>query len=98
MTRFLKERKPDSVVYLVDAPGSGLHAAIEAKCRGEEDGKQGSVMGRPIVWYPRSEGSSITEGIGTDRKTANFAQAIDQIDGVIAATDQEAGYGISYFA
>ena len=40
--------------------------------------------------YPRSPGTSITEGIGTDRKTANFGLSLDHLDGVIAATDKEA--------
>jgi cysteine synthase A len=68
VTSFLKEQRGDIACYLIDPPGSGLHAWVS---RG--------VM--------ESSGSSITEGIGIMRVTANFARA--KLDGAFQGSDRQ---------
>jgi cysteine synthase A len=43
-----------------------------------------------VQYIERSAGDSITEGIGIDRLTANFASALDILDGCLTGSDQEA--------
>jgi cysteine synthase len=68
VTSFLKEQNADIACFLVDPPGSGLHAWIT---RGVFE----------------TTGSSITEGIGIMRETANFRRA--KLDGAFQGTDQQ---------
>lgn len=91
MSRYLKEKKPDCKVYLIDPEGSGLLDAVTKDLAGGDHGVPSTAVGNPVTLYARSPGGSISEGIGTDRKTANFALAIDgkNLDGVITGTDQE---------
>jgi cysteine synthase A len=99
MSKFLKEKNPGCKVYLVDPHGSGLHEAVNqavALSSGIDGsptyGVAGEVNGKPITWFPRSAGGSITEGIGIDRKTNNLGTSLDagHIDGAMQATDAEA--------
>ena len=93
MSRYLKE-KTDSkcIVYVADPLGSGLFDAINQHLKGETVGVAGDVNGKPITWFPRSAGGSVTEGIGVDRKTNNFGTSLEAgfIDGTLQVTDQEA--------
>lgn len=66
VTSFLKDQRPDLATYLIDPPGSGLHAWVT---RGVFE----------------TTGSSITEGIGIMRETANFRRA--RLDGAFQGTD-----------
>eukprot|EP00039_Didymoeca_costata_P006553 m.91256 g.91256 ORF g.91256 m.91256 type:complete len:387 (+) comp13298_c0_seq2:75-1235(+) len=94
VSTFLKEKNPKCTIYLIDAPGSGLFDAVQLKMKGEPSfhEKKGTAQGKPITWLARSKGSTIMEGIGTDRKTKNFALALDNdlIDGAFKGDDQEA--------
>lgn len=80
------------MVYLIDPQGSGLFDAVNARLEGSEVGKPGEAMGKKLTWLPRSPGSTVAEGIGCDRKTANFAFGLDHdcIDGAMLGTDKEA--------
>ncbi len=68
VTSFLKEQRRDIACWLIDPPGSGLHAWVT----------------RGVI---ESTGSSITEGIGIMRVTANFARA--KLDGAFQGSDQQ---------
>jgi cysteine synthase A len=68
LSTYLKSRNADCKAFVIDPPGSGLHAFITT-------GKF------------ESSGTSLTEGIGIMRKTANFAKA--KVDGSFQGSDQE---------
>lgn len=68
VSRYLKEKKPNVHVQLVDPMGSGLYQHFTT---GEM----------------KSTGSSITEGIGIMRITANFKEA--KIDSAVQVNDQD---------
>jgi cysteine synthase A len=78
---FLKSRNPSVKVYLIDPPGSSLFNRVT---RGvmyastEAEGKR-----------TRHQVDTITEGIGINRLTANFARA-PALDGAFRGTDAEA--------
>jgi cysteine synthase A len=69
LSTFLKGKKPDVQVYLIDPPGSCLFNYVT---KGE---------------MTATAGSSISEGIGIARLTANFAAA--KVDGAFVGDDQE---------
>ena len=84
VSRFLKSRNKDVVVYLADCAGSGMYDYLE-------NNKQNMYTDNLIPqtkFIKRSDGSSITEGIGIGRLTANFLNA--EIDGAIKVSDVEA--------
>ncbi|GAB5360611.1 hypothetical protein AAMO2058_000642200 [Amorphochlora amoebiformis] len=83
VSQFLKSVNPNVAVYLIDPPGSGLKDYINGGPYTEQ-----LVAGTPTHFIKRSNGSSITEGIGIGRLTANFVQA--KIDGVFQGSDEEA--------
>ncbi len=68
VSKFLKEKKSDVHIRLVDPMGSGLFSYI----------KNNEI---------KSEGSSITEGIGIMRITENFKNAV--IDDAVRVNDQD---------
>jgi cysteine synthase A len=99
-SRYLKQVNPSCKVYCIDPPGSGLHGLIE---RGQAAITPGSSPSSPadrtpfdgdrvVRYIERSKGDSITEGIGIDRVTANFASGLEAgcIDGCLQGDDHEA--------
>ncbi|KAI9828457.1 MAG: Cysteine synthase 1 [Thelocarpon impressellum] len=75
VTRYLKTVSSERVkCFLADPPGSVLHDFMEA--------------GQPEAMPPR-QGSSITEGIGQGRVTANVAPDIGLLDGSLHIPDSE---------
>lgn len=90
LAAFFSEVSPTTKLFLIDPPGSGLYDAVVSNCAGDPFGKEGECMGKAITWLPRSAGSSITEGIGIGRQTANFSQALPLLHGALKGTDQEA--------
>jgi cysteine synthase A len=78
---YLQSRNPDVKIYLIDPPGSSLYNRVT---RGvmyastEAEGKRS-----------RNQVDTITEGIGINRLTANFARA-PPLAGAFRGTDAEA--------
>lgn len=90
--RFLKENVPECKVWIADPEGSALTPAIEARLRGEVVGTVATdVAGSALRLLDKPEGGTIAEGVGTDRKTANFACALDDglIDGATVVNDAD---------
>ena len=90
-SKFLKERKPDVRCYLIDCEGSALHPYV-AQGEGYIERGPSPSSGRTIYdgdavvqYMERSKGSSICEGIGIDRKTANFGMSL--LDGAMQVSD-----------
>ena len=88
VAQHLKAASEGSVqIWLADCAGSGMKARVDAGAAHEEAGE---AAGKPVTWLPRSEGSSVAEGIGIGRLTANFDSALQHIDGAALVTDREA--------
>ena len=77
----LRARNPDVRLYLVDPPGSSLYNRV---ARGVMYARQ-EAEGRRT----RHQVDTITEGIGINRLTANFARA-PRLDGAFKGSDAEA--------
>ena len=105
-SRYLKQVNPSCAVYCIDPPGSGLHGLIE---QGQAAIKPGSSPSSPagrtafdgdrmVRYIERSDGDSITEGIGIDRVTANFSSGLEAgcIDGCLQGCDFNGGILIYY--
>lgn len=96
-SRYLKEQNPACQVYCIDPPGSGLRGLIEQGSAAIREGSSpSSPVGvtpfegdRVVKYIERSAGDSITEGIGIDRVTANFASGLGSIDGCLTGSDRE---------
>ena len=82
-SRYFKELNKETLVYVADPVGSGLFDYVNEK---NNTYKEECIPETTFV--RRSEGSSITEGIGIDRLTENFKAAI--VDGAFQVTDREA--------
>ena len=82
-SRYFKEMNEDTLVYVVDPVGSGLFDYVN-----EKNNTYKEECLPETTFVRRSEGSSITEGIGIDRLTENFKAAI--VDGAFQVTDHEA--------
>jgi cysteine synthase A len=79
-------------VWLADPEGSALAPAVRARLGGEAVGSTTTVVaGSTVRLLQKPPGGSIAEGVGTDRKTANFALALDKdlIDGEIVVSNAE---------
>ncbi|KAI3433760.1 hypothetical protein D9Q98_003567 [Chlorella vulgaris] len=76
----LKQLRPEVQVYLVDPPGSGLYNKVTRGVMYAAEEAEGKRLRHPF--------DTITEGIGINRITSNFARA--QIDEAFKGTDQEA--------
>mmetsp|Transcript_2412 Transcript_2412/g.4929 ORF Transcript_2412/g.4929 Transcript_2412/m.4929 type:complete len:414 (-) Transcript_2412:229-1470(-) len=79
VSRYLKERKENVRIYLVDPPGSSLHNKVARGVlytRHEAEGKR-----------LKNPDDTVVEGVGLNRMTANFSGA--SIDASIQVTDQE---------
>ena len=86
---FLKAVNPDVQCWLIDPPGSALFHFVTRRIAGEDTREEAATpVGVPTRFIPRSEGGSVTEGIGIGRVTANFGCA--KLDGAFAGTDREA--------
>lgn len=92
LDRFLKEKRPDCQVWLADPEGSALAPAVRDRCAGMVVGaKATDVSGSRLKLLDKPAGGSIAEGVGIDRKTANFALALDSdlIDGEMVVPNDE---------
>ena len=86
---FLKSANPACACYVIDPPGSALFDFVTRRLKGEDTrAKEATPVGVPTTFIPRSEGNSVTEGIGIGRVTANFSNA--RLDGALSGTDREA--------
>ena len=82
-SRYFKEQNDKIQVYVIDPLGSGLFDYINEK---NNTYKENSLPNTTFI--KRSEGTTISEGIGIDRLTENFKAA--NVDGAFQVTDQEA--------
>ena len=84
VSKFLKSRNKNTTVYLADCVGSGMFDYLKSNKQNmyTDDRLPGTKF------IQRSEGSSITEGIGIGRLTQNFLNA--NIDDAIQVSDKEA--------
>lgn len=86
VSNFLKRQKDAIGIYLVDPPGSGLYNKIVRGVMYTKEEAEGKRLKHPM--------DTITEGVGINRLTSNFAKAT--IDGAFQATDQESVEMASY--
>lgn len=77
---YLKERNPGVKVFLVDPPGSSLFNKVTRGVLYTREEAEGTRLKNPF--------DTITEGIGLNRLTANFAAA--RVDGAFKGSDREA--------
>eukprot|EP00944_MAST-04C_sp_MAST-4C-sp1_P004542 g4542.t1 len=84
VSKFLKSKNKNTTVYLADCVGSGMFDYLKSNKQNmyTDDRLPGTKF------IQRSEGSSITEGIGIGRLTQNFLNA--NIDDAIQVSDKEA--------
>lgn len=75
----LKQRNSRIKVYLVDPPGSGLYNRVTRGVMYTSEEAEGKRLKHPF--------DTITEGVGINRLTANFAKA--KVDGAFKSTDKE---------
>ena len=76
----LKQRDPAVKVYLIDPPGSGLYNRVARGVMSTVQEAEGKRLKHPF--------DTITEGVGINRLTANFAKA--KVDGAFKTSDREA--------
>ncbi|KAL4430687.1 hypothetical protein ABPG75_005943 [Micractinium tetrahymenae] len=77
---YLKQRRPGVQVFLIDPPGSSLYNKVARGVMYTREEAEGKRLRHPF--------DTITEGIGINRLTQNFARA--QVDGAFKGTDREA--------
>jgi cysteine synthase A len=75
-----QEKNPNIKCYLVDPPGSGLFNKVTRGVMYTKEEAEGRRLKNPF--------DTITEGIGINRVTRNFAEA--KLDGAFRGTDMEA--------
>lgn len=75
-----QEKNPNIKCYLIDPPGSGLFNKVTRGVMYTKEEAEGRRRKNPF--------DTITEGIGINRLTRNFAEA--KLDGAFRATDMEA--------
>ncbi|TKY57395.1 Cysteine synthase 2 [Spatholobus suberectus] len=80
VSRFLQEKNPNIKCFLVDPPGSGLFNKVTRGVMYTKEEAEGRRLKNPF--------DTITEGIGINRMTRNFAMA--KLDGAFRGTDREA--------
>ncbi|KAL2316648.1 hypothetical protein Fmac_030524 [Flemingia macrophylla] len=80
VSRFLQEKNPNIKCFLVDPPGSGLFNKVTRGVMYTKEEAEGRRLKNPF--------DTITEGIGINRITRNFAMA--KLDGAFRGTDREA--------
>eukprot|EP00730_Choanoeca_flexa_P007553 TRINITY_DN12348_c1_g2_i2.p1 TRINITY_DN12348_c1_g2~~TRINITY_DN12348_c1_g2_i2.p1 ORF type:complete len:396 (+),score=59.44 TRINITY_DN12348_c1_g2_i2:128-1315(+) len=80
--RFLVEQNPNVRVCLVDPPGSSLYMKVTSGVLFTPQQAERRLQ--------RNRYDTILEGVGIDRLTANFAQALPYISDAYKCSDQEA--------
>ncbi|KAE9606394.1 hypothetical protein Lal_00013615 [Lupinus albus] len=80
VSRFLQEKNPNVKCYLLDPPGSGLFNKVTRGVMYTKEEAEGRRLRNPF--------DTITEGIGINRITKNFAEG--KLDGAFRGTDMEA--------
>ncbi|KAK7371918.1 hypothetical protein VNO80_05285 [Phaseolus coccineus] len=80
VSTFLQEKNPDIKCFLVDPPGSGLFNKVTRGVMYTKEEAEGRRLKNPF--------DTITEGIGINRITKNFAMA--KLHGAFRGTDREA--------
>ncbi|XP_044486689.1 cysteine synthase 2 [Mangifera indica] len=80
VSRFLQEKHPGIKCFLVDPPGSSLFNKVTRGVMYTREEAEGKRLKNPF--------DTITEGIGINRLTENFAMA--KLDGAFRGTDKEA--------
>ncbi|OIW02913.1 hypothetical protein TanjilG_15270 [Lupinus angustifolius] len=80
VSRFLQEKNPNVKCFLVDPPGSGLFNKVTRGVMYTKEEAEGHRLKNPF--------DTITEGIGINRVTKNFAEG--KLDGAFRGTDMEA--------
>ncbi|KAG5053454.1 hypothetical protein JHK87_005652 [Glycine soja] len=80
VSKFLQEKNPNIKCFLVDPPGSGLFNRVTRAVMYTKEEADGRRLENPF--------DTITEGIGINRITRNFAMA--KLDGAFRGTDREA--------
>jgi cysteine synthase A len=94
ISAYLKEQSPAIQCYVIDPPGSGLKDLVESGVYKEGPSPSSNNTNyagdKSVKYIERSPGSSMTEGIGIDRMTANFERSISLLDGALTGTDREA--------
>jgi len=80
VSSFLKQKNHRLKVYLSDPPGSGLYNRVTRGVMYTSEEAEGKRLKHPE--------DTITEGVGINRLTANFARA--RVDGAFRSSDKEA--------
>ncbi|WVY91645.1 hypothetical protein V8G54_037159 [Vigna mungo] len=80
VSTFLQEKNPEIKCFLVDPPGSGLYNKVTRGVMYTKEEAEGKRLKNPF--------DTITEGIGINRITKNFAMA--KLNGAFRGTDREA--------
>lgn len=75
-----QEKNPEIKCFLVDPPGSGLYNKVTRGVMYTKEEAEGKRLKNPF--------DTITEGIGINRITKNFAMA--KLNGAFRGTDREA--------
>lgn len=75
-----QEKNPNIKCFLIDPPGSGLFNKVTRGVMYTKEEAEGRRLKNPF--------DTITEGIGINRITRNFAEA--KLDGAFRGTDMEA--------
>ncbi|XP_068488350.1 cysteine synthase 2 isoform X2 [Phaseolus vulgaris] len=86
VSTFLQEKNPDIKCFLVDPPGSGLFNKVTRGVMYTKEEAEGRRLKNPF--------DTITEGIGINRITKNFAMA--KLHGAFRGTDREAVEMVSF--
>jgi cysteine synthase len=84
VSRYLKSKNKETIVYLADCVGSGMFDYLTT----DKKNVYADELLPNTTFIKRSEGSSVTEGIGIGRLTLNFLNA--EIDGAFQVSDVEA--------
>lgn len=79
VSRYLKQRDPSIRVYLADPPGSSLYNKVKRGVLFAREEAEGRRLRNPV--------DTVTEGVGLNRLTANFAQAA--VDDAFRVSDAE---------
>lgn len=80
MSYVQQEKNPNIKCFLIDPPGSGLFNKVTRGVMYTKEEAEGRRLKNPF--------DTITEGIGINRITRNFAKA--KLDGAFRGTDMEA--------
>ncbi|KAI8463680.1 MAG: cysteine synthase [Monoraphidium minutum] len=82
VSALLKGRDPRVRIFLIDPPGSSLYNKVTRGVLYTREEAEGTRLRNPF--------DTITEGVGLNRLTANFADALPRVDGAFRGSDREA--------